>query len=79
MKRIELEEYEINDLIRFLEYAKNKKNIDRSNGKINDKQCQYEIGLINDLMAKIPTKSISNDKKHIVKNNEENKNILQIM
>lgn len=59
MKVIELQQYEINDLIRFLEYAKNKKYKDYKKGIINLSQYNYEIGLIRDLEAKIPLKSSS--------------------
>jgi len=57
MRIIEYTEYEINDLIRNLEYAKGKKMEDYKNGKINLSQSQYEIGIIKDLIAKIPAKT----------------------
>ena len=57
MKVIELEQYEINDLIRFLEYAKEEKYKDYKQGKINASQYQYEIGIIRDLVSRIPLKS----------------------
>lgn len=58
MKTIELEQYEINDLIRFLEYAKDQKFKDYKKKKMNLNQYNYEIGLIKDLEAKLPIKSI---------------------
>lgn len=57
MKTIQLEQYEMNDLIRFLEYAKNKKLKDYKKGTINLSQYNYELGLIRDLISKIPLKS----------------------
>lgn len=59
MKVIEYTDYEINDLIRFLEYAKGKKMVDYKEGKITLGQSQYEIGIIKDLIAKMPMKTYS--------------------
>ena len=71
MKVIELQEYEINDLLRTLYYAKDKKMEDYKNGKINLSQSQYEIGIIKDLIARVPIKSYAKknnlDKDLIVK------------
>ena len=52
MKVIEYTDYELNDLYRFLEYAKDKKMRDYKENKMNLSQCQYEIGLIKDLIKK---------------------------
>ena len=59
MKTIELKEYEINDLIRFLDYAKDQKFKDYKKGKMRLNQYEYEIGLIRDLKAKIPVRSFN--------------------
>ena len=57
MKSVELTNYEINDLIRTLEYAIKKKKEDYQLEKINIKQYQYEVGIIRDLIRTIPTKT----------------------
>lgn len=57
MKSVELTNYEINDLIRTLEYAIKKKKEDYQLEKINIKQYQYEVGIIRDLIRAIPTKT----------------------
>lgn len=57
MKTIEFQEYEINDLLRTLYYARDKKMEDYKMRKINLAQSQYEIGIIKDLIAKVPIKS----------------------
>ena len=57
MKSVELTNYEINDLIRTLEYAIKKKKEDYQLEKINIKQYQYEVGIIRDLIRIIPTKT----------------------
>ena len=59
MKIIEYTDYEMNDLIRTLEYAKDKKMKDYKDGKMNLSQCQYEIGIIKDLINKTPSKRIA--------------------
>lgn len=75
MKVIEYNDYELNDLYRFLEYAKDKKMRDYKEGKINLSQCQYEIGIIKDLIAKVPLKTFGNGNKKKNKNEQ----ILKIM
>lgn len=81
MKVIEFTEYEINDLLRNLYYAKDKKMEDYKKGKINLAQSQYEIGIIKDLIAKIPTKSYTEknkiDKDLIEKTSNDN-NIIKL-
>ena len=57
MKVIELKEYEVNDLIRTLEYAKNKKREEYNAGKFSKTQFNFELGLIQDLISKIPVKT----------------------
>lgn len=56
MKTIEFKEYEINDLIRTLEYAKKKKEEEYKNERLSLSQYRFEIGLIQDLIARIPVK-----------------------
>lgn len=63
MKIIEYTDYEINDLIRTLNYAKDKKMNDYKTGKINLKQSQYDIGIINYLINKVPVKSYTRKNK----------------
>lgn len=75
MKVIEYTNYEMNDLIRTLEYAKDKKMKDYKDGKMNLSQYQYEIGIINDLIAKVPLKTFNNSNKKTNKNTQ----ILKIM
>ena len=63
MKTIEFTEFEINDLLRALYCAKDKKMEDYKKGKMNLAQSQYEIGIIKDLIARIPTKSYTDKNK----------------
>ena len=85
MKVIEFQEYEINDLLRTLYYAKDKKMADYKEGKLCLNQSKYEIGIIDDLIARIPTKSYTQknkiDKDLIKKETKiiSNDNIIKIL
>lgn len=83
MKTIEYTDYEINDLIRTLEYAKDKKMADYKAGKINLSQSTYEIGLIRDLIAKIPDKTFTRknniDRVIVKKEDTDNTNIITLI
>lgn len=63
MKTLEFKEYEINDLIRTLEYAKRKKEEDYKRDDLTLSQYRFEIGLIQDLIAKIPVKTYTRGNK----------------
>lgn len=56
MKTVELSNYEINDLIRTMEYAIKKKKEDLQLGKINIKQYQYDVEIIRCLIKSLPNK-----------------------
>ena len=78
MKTIEYTYCEINDLIRTLEYAKNKKREEYEKGKINENQYNFEIGLIKDLIAKVPIKTYTKKNK-IDKDLIEKEEIIKIL
>ena len=64
MQRIELGAMESNDLIRYLNYAKDKKREEMKNGKITLKQFEMECENINILLRKVPK---SYQSKNIIK------------
>lgn len=78
MKIIEFQEYEINDLLRTLYYARDKKMEDYKMGKINLAQSQYEIGIIKDLIARVPVKQYT-EKNKIDKDLLKNNKIIKLM
>ena len=58
MKVIELTSYEANDLVRFLDYAIEKKKEDFNKGKINRMRLMMEIDDIRCILARIPKEYI---------------------
>ena len=63
MVKIELKDYQLNDLVRTLEFAKNKKKEEYEKNKMNLSQYRFEIGLIQDLIAQIPVKTYARNNK----------------
>lgn len=58
MKSVSFTFYELNDLLRFLEYTKVKKTNDYKEGKIKASQFKYELGILEDITAKLATPNI---------------------
>lgn len=56
MKTIQFENYELNDLIRYLEYAEKKKKEDMNNGLITSNMYKLDKQTIQILLSKIPKK-----------------------